>query len=219
MYKDCRNAVFIFYIWRMNAKWYLGTLVVVLALFGLSLKQNSIPNQEIVVQFTHDEVTSEEAHEAMGIVKEQLRLIGAHTIQVLQEDNGGLKITYYSDIDVDSIEELFSKENLDLGYIAYDHNNGTSKLPVDSNTINYKLNVSEIDKSGDNSNDLNGYVVELRLKSDRFYFPSVYFAPGVASVKGLSNIENTTFIAQRNCAMAFDTSSHNIPEVRAGPLV
>ena len=89
-----------FYIWRMK-KWYIGTLVVLLAVLGIiDREQVTLPNQEIVLQFNDVELASEDTQTTIAIVKEELQNVGVHNFQVKENEKGRLKITYYSEADV-----------------------------------------------------------------------------------------------------------------------
>ena len=119
----------------MKSKWYLSTLIFILALLGFSQPQVYVPNQEIVVQFSVDEVTFDEAQNAILIVQKQLQGIGAHNIQISEPEQGSFKFTYYSDIDVASIKEIFSEEkSLALGYTSYSQSEDGDETPFEEDT-------------------------------------------------------------------------------------
>ena len=60
----------------MKMKWYFGALIIVFTLLGVYQNRISVPNQEIVLQFTDVNITSDEAENTIEIVKEQLQAIG-----------------------------------------------------------------------------------------------------------------------------------------------
>ena len=47
----------------MNAKWCVSTLLIILALLGLSQEQKKASNQQILLEFTDVELPSETAHD------------------------------------------------------------------------------------------------------------------------------------------------------------
>lgn len=211
----------------MKSKWYFGALLFILALLGISQPQVSIPNQEIVVQFSDDAVTVNEAQKAIAIVKEQLQRIGADKIQVRESVDGRLKITYYSDVDVAIIEGIFStrvpleasaevqEKGLDLGYASYGEGEKPTEFPSEKDPNTYKLNISEIHIGSDAQSDFNGYIVEL-LESERLFNPVVsFFVEEIDEER--NRIEKTAYIVQRNIALTIDNTKCKIPEVRAGP--
>ena len=203
----------------MKAKWYLSTFIVILTLLGLSQQQFSVPNQEIVVQFTTNEIALLETQNTIAIVKEQLQTIGVENIQIHKEANGKLKITYFSDIDVASIKKILSKEkDVKLSYSSIFQEEGDSKFPSNKDSNHFKLDVFEIQKSNDAEGDFNGYALELKPESDRFFTSVVYLSYADVAVKETNKAEKVAFTIHKNIAIAIDNSSHNIPEVRAGPV-
>lgn len=203
----------------MKAKWYLSTFIVILTLLGLSQQQFSVPNQEIVVQFTTNEIALLETQNTIAIVKEQLQTIGVENIQIHKGVNGKLKITYFSDIDVASIKKILSKEkDLKLRYSSIFQEEGDSKLPSNKNSNHFKLDVFEIQKSSDAEGDFNGYALELKPESDRFFTSVVYLSYEDVAVKETNKAEKVAYTIHKKIAIAIDNSSHNIPEVRAGPV-
>ena len=61
----------------MFARWCISTSVFLLILFGAVSQQHlDVPNQQIVLQFTDVELTSEDAKQTILIVKEQLEALG-----------------------------------------------------------------------------------------------------------------------------------------------
>lgn len=203
----------------MQSKWYISALIVILSLFGVvSQQQITLPNQEIILQFTDVEVTSEDAQNTIAIVKRQLQAIGVDNIQVKETKNGTLKITYYSDADVASIKQTFSKEDqLTLDYKVNNQNKKSSGFPSDENPIHYNLDVYEIQSSTDSDWNLSGtYVVELKPDANRFSNPNIYGC--IQTVDVSESIEKIAFKIYYNIAIAIDNTSNKIPEVRAGPL-
>lgn len=202
----------------MKAKWYLGTFIVVLTLLGASLQQFSVPNQEIVVQFANDEVATFETQNTIAIVKKQLQDIGVDNIQIHEEAHGKLKITYYSNVDVTSIKKIFLEKELEFGLTSLYNQKKSTKSPSSKNSNTYKLDVFEIQKSNDVDWGLNGYVLELKPKNDRYFKPDVYFPYIEIDVKKKNRLEKTAYIVHKNISIAIDNSTFNIPEVRAGPI-
>ena len=131
----------------MNNKWYISALVIILAVLGgiASQEQNTIPNQEIVLQFEDVDLTSKQAENTVAIVKQQLQDLGAENIQVFSLENGKLKITYFSDSEVASIKETFSEEsNLTLHLTSQIQDENASRFPFEESNISYNLDVYEI---------------------------------------------------------------------------
>lgn len=206
----------------MLKKWYVITFVVVFSLLGfVSQEQIVIPNQEIVLQFTDIEITSQEAKSTIAIVKKQLQNIGADNIQVKESRNGKLKITYYSSTAVSIIKDTFSKdESLDVDYTSQEQDDNTTEFPSDENTgLSYNLDVYEIQKELDANRGLNGIqLVELDSKSDRFFDPNTFFSSKNLDFRIVNSTVKVAYIIHSNIAIAIDNTSKSIPEVRAGPI-
>jgi hypothetical protein len=203
----------------MKRRWYISTLVIILSFLGVLCEQQiSVPNQEIVLEFTNTAVTTEETQITLEIVKKQLNALGVQNIQVKEIASGRLKITYYSDSDVTIIKETLSKEkNLELDSTSFSGNE--TGIPSDENPIAYNLDVHEILKGNDADWGFNGkYVLEIKPKSDRFFYPKVYVTFNEIDIRNNECKEKVTYKINRNIAIAIDNTSRNIPEVRAGPV-
>jgi hypothetical protein len=204
----------------MKPKWYLSIFILIVAFLGAGLQQFSVPNQEIVLQFEDQEISLVETENAIANIKKQLQDIGVEKIQVYKGDNGVLKISYFSEIDVVSIKKLFSKEKaLKLSYSLLDIEEGTSKIPSKNKSNTYQLDVFEIQKSNGNEGDSNGLVVELLPENDRSFNPDVYYSALVQDVRFKNKIEKVAYVIYSAISIEIDNSSYNIPEVRAGPVL
>jgi hypothetical protein len=204
----------------MKPKWYLSTFILIVAFLGAGLQQFSVPNQEIVLQFEDQEISLVETENAIANIKKQLQDIGVEKIQVYKGDNGVLKISYFSEIDVVFIKKLFSKEKaLKLSYSLLDIEEGTSKIPSKNKSNTYQLDVFEIQKSNGNEGDSNGLVVELLPENDRSFNPDVYYSALVQDVRFKNKIEKVAYVIYSAISIEIDNSSYNIPEVRAGPVL
>ena len=200
----------------MNLKRYFSALIIILALLGLSQHDMSLPNQEIVVQFT-EKASSDTSEKAIAIVKNQLHSIGIDNIEVIHEEDGRLKIKYYSDIDVENVKDILSQEkSLKLGYSSNKHD--SSRLPSNDGPYSYNFDIFEIQKPTDSDWDFEGtLVLELKPDGDRFSNPKVFASTDEIEVE--VDITKVAYKLHSNIAIAIDNSSHKIPEVRAGPLV
>lgn len=209
-----------FYIWRMNSRRYIGALIIVLTFLGVVYQQqNTLPNQEIVLQFTDVEVTSVETQNTIALVKEQLQNLGADNIQVKKTEEGTLKITYYSATNVNYIKRSLSEENvLTLDGNLDNQDREPSNLPIENSSISYNLNVYEIQNGNDTDwNFVENSILQIKSDNERLLNPNVF----VSVIELDDKEENSYKVAykiSRNIALAIDNMSHNIPEVRAGPI-
>lgn len=205
----------------MFKKWYVITLLVVLSVLGVvSQEQILIPNQEIVLQFTDVEITSQDAQNTIAIVKKQLQSLGVDNIQVKKTHNGKLKIAYYSSADISIIKKTFSKDkNLDVDYTSQSEDKDTNGFPLSENRVTYNLDVYEIENVVDSDSGFNGiHLIELDSKSDRFFDPNPYVTVTNIDFRIKNNCVKVAYTIYHNMAMAIDNASKSIPEVRAGPI-
>jgi hypothetical protein len=209
-------AVFIFYIWHMKLKWYI--LIFAFTLLGIaSQHQVCFPNQEIVLRFTNSEVTYNETQKAIDNVKKQLLSIGVSNIRVQEQEDGTLKITYYSDIDVAGIKKIFSAEkNLKLGYVSTHENKEHSKSSSNDSQKLYNLDVFEIKKQ-DAGFDLSGkYGIGFKSEKYRFFNPFIH-ANLIHIDSNIVNNQNNADNFHVYIEIILLESSHKIPDGRAGP--
>ncbi len=205
----------------MKKKWYFGTLITALALLVVVQQQTVVPNQEIVLEFINIEVTSQEAQKAIAIVKKQLQSIGVNNARISKElKKGTLKISYYSDADVEFIKRILStSQNVALDHVLYDQNESSSQFPVDENSKDYNLDVYEIQKSTDFDSDFSGIsILEIKQEQDGSYGTKTYSFVTQIDDNDISRLIKVAQKVNKNIAIAIDNTSHNIPEVRAGPI-
>ena len=72
----------------MKNKWYISVLFFALVVIGLNLEKATVPNQEIVLQFTDVEVTLAESQDAIARVQSQLEHVGIDDIKIQDLGNG-----------------------------------------------------------------------------------------------------------------------------------
>jgi len=203
----------------VNFRWYIPVFVAILAFFGIRAEQSAVPNQEIVVQFNAGSISSDEANEAISEITNQLKSIGVEDVQVSEMLDGKLKVTYYSTIDVTVIKNLFYKEDkLQFNDTDFIGNEGSSKIPFGNTSNTYKLDVIKLQKEYGFDLGLKGLPVALKFAKDQY----------VNQISALGTTENNFSLRQNfksvayknycNVSLLIDTTSHKIPEVRAGPL-
>lgn len=203
----------------MKAKWYIGTFIFIFTLLGV-VNHNQVPkpNQEIVLQFTHSNVSANEAKNAIAIVKQQLQSIGVHAILVEEQGTGGLKISYYSESDIVSVKKALSETDvvaLENSVSFFDTN--PSELPLNKEESTYNLDVFEITKKETGTGFGGSCAVELKPEYNRFYAPVVSVSISNSIEKDIELLEKESYKYQRYTAVVINNTLHKIPEVRAGP--
>ena len=219
-FKDCRNAVFIFYIWRVNWRWNITALIVALAFIGISLDQsNTDPNQEILVQFNTDSISVDQAQQAVSDIKDQLKAIGVEDVQVSETSDGRLKVTYYSTVDVAVIKNLFYKHNrLQLGDPPSDERDNSSKIPFTNDSNTYIVDVIQIQSDFNFDVSLQGLLVEVKATNDQYVKPKVSLDALEVDFELKYNIESELSSGYSTISLVVDNATYKIPEVRAGPF-
>lgn len=203
----------------MKSKWFIGSLFAILMLLGLGNYQNSAPNQEIVVHFNNDDVASTETQKAISIVEKQLIAVGVQDIQIHKLSNGNLVIAYHSNLAVERIKDIFSKDkNLQIGLVSNSKEKNPTEIPSKENTNSINLDVYEIQNDTNIDHGVKGYVLDLKPENDRSFNPNIYVFVDVLEIDKRDRFEKTVGIFNTN-AIAISTTSHEIPEVRAGPSV
>ncbi|MFT4611045.1 MAG: hypothetical protein ACI8QQ_001723 [Psychroserpens sp.] len=204
----------------MNSRWYISILIITLTFLGsiASTQQIAAPNQEIVLQFSSINVSTQDTQKAITSVRQQLEIAGVNDIQVQALRDGQLKISYYSHSDVDSIKDLLSNKcNLYLGYVSYDDNQ--SKIPSEEKTIAYNFDVYEI-QQGDDVSELDGKLaLETKAEDDRIFNPNVLISAVEIDSDAKENIEKVAYKLSRTVSITIDNNSYKTPEVRAGPAI
>ncbi|MFD2727270.1 hypothetical protein [Hyunsoonleella rubra] len=200
-------------------KWYVGTLIIILSVLGVVQHgQSTLPNQEIVLHFKNTESSHANSHATVALVKRELQQAGVSNIQVKENDNGKLKISYYSDADVDVIKRMLSKRiRAELGNTD-DDEDAPFSIPVESEATAYNIDVYELQSSGDGDSDVNGiHVLEVEVKADRLFKPKVYSSLTFYKSSKVED-DHSKFKWVNGITLTFDTNLGVIPEVRAGPI-
>lgn len=203
----------------MNVRWYIPVLIIILAAFGVSLEQATLPNQEIVVEFNTENVSAYEAEQAITSITSQLKSIGVENIVVSEIQGGKLKVTYFSTTDVAVIKNLFPKQNnLQLGNTDFNEKDTSPEIPFSNHSNVYKLDVIKIQKDYGSDLGLQGLPVLVKTAKDQCLSQIVLLGTAETNFSLKQNFENVAFKNYRNVSFLIDITSHKIPEVRAGPL-
>ena len=201
----------------MKIKLHLGVLAILLAFLGTFIEQATVPNQQIVIQFSNANISSEDADQAIEVVRERLQRIGVTNIKIGQHQNGKLRITYHSPSDIERIQNMLS-EGDDGFRFDYESETNNNSLPVNRNLENYELNISEIHGQSDVNWDFEGIqIAEINQKSDRFSNPKVNTSFGPQHTVQHNSIVKIAIKENRAVLLARDRIAYKIPEVRAGP--
>ncbi|WP_299229644.1 hypothetical protein [uncultured Psychroserpens sp.] len=205
----------------MKSRWYISTLIITLALLGgiANQQQSTLPNQQIVLQFTTGQITLDEAQHAIAEVKQQLKLVGVDDVEVDEYLDGQLIIRYYSDTDVASIKKILSNQiALGLSDLSNQNTDIPDDFPSEEKSIAYNVDVYEIQNEQGSTSDIAGKLgLEQKAENNRFSNPNQYFTNKDAIVEDLNALEQGVGKFRKRIEITIDNNSYKIPEVRAGP--
>ena len=192
----------------MNAKWCVSTLLIILALLGLSQEQTKASNQQILLQFIDVELASETAHdEVLTAITKRLKVLGIEAIEIIENDGKQVSIRYYSDVDALSVKKFLTQENhLSLTYddeVPFD-------FPKEQLPEKYNLVVSDLHQQADNGLSLNGNLVLIHKQDYKRFSNPVILPYNNAIVFKQDTIVNVSFKINRNIAIAIDNTSQTI---------
>ena len=195
----------------MKAKWYIGTLFLLFTLFGAFQDQVSLPNQEIVLKFIDAKINKTEIKNTIADVKEKLLEVGVSNIKIKKTQNGTLKISYHSIVDIKNIKEALVKENTLV--LNQNSENKENNTPFSD----YNIDVYELTNQTDISNHDDKFVFEIKYNSDRYTTNYNYAFLRSLEVHKANQLYKTAYKANKNNPFIKDRTSYKEPEVRAGP--
>ena len=205
----------------MNAKWFFSTLIILFTLLGsvAHQEQSHIPNQEIVLQFTSDDISYDETQNAITNVKKQLHHLGINEILIGDVIDGVLTITYHSSIDIKSIKKSLLEKGMNLGNASVKNGSESLKSTSKENAQNYNLDIYEIqDDSKQNQGSAGKFVIVAKQDYDRYSNSNVVSNHNKINVSETAKLAKLALKVYGSIAIKIDQTSHSIPEVRAGPI-
>jgi hypothetical protein len=199
-------------------KWYIGALLAMISYFVVEQQSTDVPNQEIV--FTFSQVDGAvEYQKALASIKKQLLRIGAENVAVTEVSNGSLRVTYYSSLDLQNVKDhLFISGEKDGFATSLKFKNKTSGFPMKDSLVDYQIDIYEISEDVSSGMDHEGKSY-FELKQDYSRGSQVHFS-FLTPISSLVS-DQLVIVAQKvreQVVFTFNTSSFNIPEVRAGPF-
>lgn len=190
-----------------------------LSLLGLSLQHPSNTHQEIIISFSDaKEITLETQNNTIAIIKKQLQKIGVNDFWVQKDDQGRLKISYFSSVDTAFIKKALNQENHFAERYVYNFYNNQPEDPIGTNSLNYYIEVFEIPKTFKNPTEDSGLVIQLLSNTDRLFKQNLYdhYLSMVNEDSSLAQKFKSTFYSKKTIEVY--ARSCKIPQVRAGPF-
>ena len=200
----------------MNSKWFYGVLFILLAALGVKMDSDMLSNQEIVVRFIEDGFSQDKAEQAISEVKSQLQEVGVENIQIRELKDGGLKITYFSDMEVSEIQLVLSGADL----CVQDPAKGPLDIPVNDSeqSASFVLNVSEIHANSQSDLDIEGVPVVVNQIKEHLNTLNSVGNIEVFDLSQLYKVNETKLLVSSATARFQSQYFYLLPEVRAGPL-
>lgn len=195
----------------MNAKWYISSLFLILIYLGGFHEQVSIPNQEIVLEFVDAKINQKNVKNTITDVKEKLLKIGVSNIKIQETKSGTLKISYYSIVHIDTIKKALAKEHQLVLNRQSKNNKNTSS--------DYHIDIYQLTNESDISNSDTEFIFEIKQISNRF--TTTYndaFLRSLTTYK-TNQLFKTAYKVNKKNPFTKDRTSHEEPEVRAGPRI
>lgn len=195
----------------MQAKWYISTFFLLFIYFGAYQEQVSIPNQEIVLEFVDSKINKKDIENTVAEIKEKLLEIGVADITIKTNQNGTLKISYYSTITVDNIKDVLVKQPK----LVLNKNSENKKSSKDSSS--YNIDIHEITDQTDLSNLDDQFIFEIKYNSDRFTTVNYLAVAKNLDQHKTNQLYKVAYKVNKNNPFTKDRASYEEPEVRAGP--
>lgn len=201
----------------MKRHWFIGILISMLTVIGICQNKFSSPNQEITVNFGNVDVSEDQSQLAIETLRAQLATFGINDIHISEVEDGVVKITYYSSVEVENIKQGLSvNAHFDFDYTsAYSAKNKKSSSGQSSKT--YDLDIYELHKSTDNSGSAGKAVYLVKQDFDRFLNPNVIIPFDTIDAFTECRLFKEAFKVYHSIAILIETPTHATPEVRAGP--
>jgi hypothetical protein len=201
----------------MKSKLHFGILIMLMAFLGRYIKTSVIPNQQIVIEFLDNNISEDDTQNTIETIQIKLNRIGVEDIIIGQNQNGHLKITYYSNTNIQHIEDLLSNdESFKISHKSGEEN--SNSLPEQGDLKHYKLNISEIQKGSTNDWDFEDFkIVEFNHKSDRSSNLKINTSGISVKSESCNIINKLSLELSNNAGLAVIKLSYKIPEIRAGP--
>ncbi|WP_299127990.1 hypothetical protein [uncultured Winogradskyella sp.] len=194
----------------------LGLLFVIAVLVKLT-DASSVANQQIIVEFSSQNILDAKAEHTLDFIQEELQRIGASDIEIFQNNKGQFKITYHSDLYISQIQHLLSKDRT-LKFSKNSDNDTERELPIEKHVKDYKLNISEIQKPSHQNWDFDGLqIAEFNQKVERFNNVNYNFLGFLSDSDEVFLALSKVISVQKTATKKPKIHSYNIPEVRAGP--
>lgn len=201
----------------MKTKWYACALLSIFIFLAAIQENTCVPNQEIVLEFVNLNTTEKDIDKTIFNVTERLVEAGASNINVQETENGALKISYFSIVNVANIKKKLLKNNV------LDGNDNPFKdqeenYPLSDNESNYNINVYELSQESEISDFDGNSILEIKYDSHRYTNTQTFASINTILENKANNLFKIAYRLNKKRLIIADNTSNKIPEVRAGPF-
>lgn len=201
----------------MSFKWYIGIFIGLISIFVVQQQESMVPNQEIVLHFNNDAISTEDVQCSLSLLKNQLTDVGVVDIKTELQPSGGYKISYHSDLSVTSIKNHIDVDAF-TGFI--NQQSPLSDVPVQDDEVVLLMDVYDIQQDAGGFADTdNALLFEIKQDYSRgsqvshpFFSGELY--PSLITVF-IDSLQDT------NCVLGHTIANrpYAVPAVRAGPIL
>ena len=201
----------------MKTKWYAWALLSIFIFLAAIQENTCVPNQEIVLEFVNLNTTEKDIDKTIFNVTERLVEAGASNINVQETENGALKISYFSIVNVANIKKKLLKDNV------LDGNDNPFKdqeenYPLSDNESNYNIDVYELSQESEISDFDGNSILEIKYDSHRYTNTQTFASINTILENKANNLFKIAYRLNKKRLIIADNTSNKIPEVRAGPF-
>lgn len=193
----------------MHKKWYICTLFLIVAFFGAFQEKNTLPNQEIVLEFVDTTIKQDKIALTIANVKEKLLSTGVQNITIQKTNTNTLVISYYSLVNIENIKAVFKESEL----LA-----NQTPLEKKQNNSEYNVNIYELSSTKSTSKPNSNCIFEVKFNSERFITSHSSIVLRSSEIKTTNQFFKTKYKANKNKEFTQEQTSYTEPEVRAGPV-
>ena len=190
---------------------FFGAFLFILSILSISIEQTPAHNQEITIHFSNNQQSEDNIEKAIASLKRQLSALDITHFKVQQLDNA-FKITYHSNIAVSQIKEVLSLNTNNEQ--ALESNVPSTPEPLGD----YEIAITTIQHQNTGFDGVSGTVVEYKYETTRSTDVKIYGSITANTFANDNPIITSQKVTTIYTGITLETTSYNIPLVRAGPL-
>nr|WP_042292706.1 hypothetical protein [Nonlabens ulvanivorans] len=192
-------------------------LVSLISVFVVQQQESVVPNQEIVLHFNSEAISTEDVQCSISLLTNQLTDAGVVDIKTVIQPGGGYKISYHSDLSVTSIKNRIDVEAF-TDFV--NEQSPFSDLPVQDDEVVLLMDVYDIHQdTGGFADTDNALLFEIKQDYHRGSQVSHPFLPRELHSRLDLVFIDTIKEANNVLGLAIANRPYAVPAVRAGPPI